>query len=125
MTAINQNDSFYAKNKRTLEFTISNYDVNPPVLYNLLGSTARWSLSRQYDDGTYSATPQLVKTTQPNGGIEIDDNPASGILTVTLLSDDTTKLLGLYHHELEIIDDHGDAAIVATGKITILRNIKN
>lgn len=123
MASINQNDSFYANNKRTLEFTITNKDVDPVAALDLTGKHLRWSMSRQNDDGSYSTNPVLQKTL--SSGITVTD-AAGGVAEVLLDAIDTLKLSGKYHHELEVLDaDDTNAVIVATGTLTILKNITN
>lgn len=122
MAAINQNDTFYANNKRTLLFTIMNKDVDPAAALVLTGLTLNWTLSRQNEDGSYSSVPVLVKST--SGGITIIDENA-GKLSVELDSADTIKFSGKYHQQLEVVDGSAEGIVVATGTITILKNVNN
>lgn len=127
MSSVNQNDSFYANNKRTFNFTITDRDVTPNIPYDLTGKHVRWSLSRQQDDGSYSSIPLLEKTTADTSPVDviINADPTTGKVQVILQASDTIGLLGKYHHELEVIDGAGQAVVVATGTILILKNIVN
>lgn len=126
MASINQNDSFYANNLRTLEFTITDRDSEPEAPYDLTGKDLRWSCSRQLDDGGYSSVAVIIKQSAGSSpGIIIDNDPTTGKAVVTLNPSDTVKMLGKYHHELEVITGVGESIVVATGTLNILRNIGN
>lgn len=122
MAAINQDDSFYAGNKRTLEFTITNKDVTPEAPLVLTGLTFRWAMSRLNSDGTYSKIPVLTKSS--TGGITVI-NATTGKLKVVLDAADTVGFLGKYHHELEAVDGSNEPTVVSVGTLNILRNVTN
>lgn len=125
MANINQNDSFYANNKRTLHFSLTDKDAEPAGPYDLTGKTVRWSLSRQNDDGTYSTVSLLNKISTNPAQILIADPATDGVVDVFLTKEDTAKFSGKYHHELEVIDGDAEPVVVATGTLTILKNIVN
>lgn len=122
MSAINQDAQIYANNVAILDFTVTNNDVTPAAALDITGFTVKWAMSKIRPDGTYKATPTLTKTV--GSGITIV-NTSAGTLKVRLDASDTTNLLGDYHHELELTDGSGDPLIVATGKLTFLRNVAN
>lgn len=124
MPAIHQDETIYANNSHILEFTITDKDVNPAGPLNVTSINVRWALSRLNSDGTYSKTPVITKSSLVSGEIEKVD-PANGVVDVILTEDDTEKLSGKYHQELEIVDGSNASAVVATGTITVLRNIIN
>jgi hypothetical protein len=122
VAAINQDDTFYAGNKRILEFTIINKDVVPEAPLNLTGITLKWGMSRLNSDGTYSKTPVVQKST--SSGITVT-NAAQGKCSVQLDASDTVNCGGKYHQELEAIDGSGAPVVVAVGTLELLRNVTN
>lgn len=124
MAKTNQNDTIYANNVRTWEFTVINADATPNIPVNLTGYTVQWALSRFAPDGTYSTNAVLEKDNQSKGGVVITD-AVNGVVQVNILDSDTAALFGKFYQELEIVDTVGNAVVVATGTITILKNVSN
>lgn len=123
MAQKNQNDEFYANNKRVLEFTILSTDEDPAVPLDLTNLLIRWALSKQLSAG-YSTTPVLIKDNDSVGGIEVVDGPG-GICQVSIEPEDTLTLSGSFYQELEIVDSASDPVVVATGTILIKKNVRN
>ena len=121
MATLGQKDTFFAGNPRFYDFTIAD-DDNPGSALNLTGMTARFALSRFTSSNTYSTTAILEKTTA--SGIVIT-SAAAGQLRVSLDPADTAALAGDYYFELEIVDASSNPVVVATGTITILKNVVN
>ena len=128
MTAENQNDSFYVKNTRIFAFTIMDNDTldsnGQPVPLVLTDYTIQWALSQYEATGVYNRLPVLKKDNAGIGGVVITDED-NGKVEVRLTPSDTNLDPGLYHHELELTDTSGGAVVVATGDITLKKNIKN
>lgn len=118
-------DAFFAGNRRTLRFTVYNDDpgVAAGTKLSLVGLTAKFTLSTLFPDGSYALTALLQKATG-GAGITITD-AAGGVLEVTLDPDDTVDLAGDYHFQLEVFDGGGAGLVVATGTVTIRRNVAN
>lgn len=127
MAKTNQNDTFYAKNTRVLEFTITD-DENedaPSAPLDLTGCTVQWALSRINSSGSYSSTPVLRKDSALLGGVVIDSDPSTGVVRVNIDPDDTEDLVGKFYQELEVVDSTNNPVVVATGTLTIKRNVRN
>lgn len=121
MATTGQKDSFYAGNPRSYTFTIADED-NPGSALNLSGMTARFALSKFTSSNVYSVVAVLEKTT--SDGITIT-GAGTGQLRVDLVPADTSALAGDYYFELEIVDASSNPVVVATGTLTILRNVVN
>jgi len=122
MAREDQDDVFYAGNRRTLRFSIDDQD-NPGSKLNLTGLSFKWALVNKRSDGSYDVTHILQKTSAA-GGIVVT-NAATGALEVYLLDADTLNLSGDYYYQLEAFDGDGNALMLATGTLTIKRNIIN
>lgn len=120
MAREDQDDAFYAGNRRTLRYSIDDQD-NPGQKLNLSGLTFKWALVNKRSDGTYDLTPILQKTSAA-GGIAVT-NAATGALEVYLLDADSASLAGDYYYQLEATDGDGNKMMLATGTLTIKRNI--
>lgn len=122
MARIEQNDTFYAGNRRTIRVTVYD-DDNPGQRLNLTGLTAKWVLASLRADGvTFEGAALIQKSTV--SGITIT-NAAQGELEIALAAADTTALAGDYYHELELFDGDGNGLVVMTGILTIRRNVAN
>lgn len=120
MAKTGQNDTFYANNLRELEFSVQNEDG---TAFDLTGLSVKWALSKAKTGGDYGTTAILEKATGGEGIVVTD--AAQGELTVTLDPEDTTTLKGAYYHELEVFDGTDRGVVVATGVLTILKNVVN
>lgn len=125
MTDVNQNDTFYANNKRKLKFTITNKDVTPNVPLDLTGMIVRWAMSRFGTSGDYSTTSVLRKDNDALGGVAVIGSATDGVVEVTIEPEDTASLSGNFYQELEVVDGSGDPVVVATGKLIIKKNVRN
>lgn len=124
MTATVSPQTLYQGEKKVLEFTVMNLDVEPSVPLDLTSYTVRWAMSKVGNSG-YSTTPSVKKDTAGLGGV-VKTNPTAGICQVTLLRTDTATLsAGAYHQELEVVDALNEIAVVAVGDIEIAKNIDN
>lgn len=123
MARTDQDDEFYANNPRRLQFTVVDED-NADAPFDLTSFTVRWAMSKMKPDGSFSTTPALTKTSEGSGGITVTD-AAAGELYVDLEDVDSAALHGDYYHELEVFNADGEGVVVATGKLTINKNIKN
>lgn len=121
MARTDQNDTFYAGNKRTLQFTVYN-DDNEGVPLDLTGLTFKWGCAATRFDRSF-VEPKLVQKTLADGITVID--AAAGRVDVVIAGSDTTSLDGLYYHELEAFDVDSNSMVLMTGYLTILRNLAN
>lgn len=124
MVKSNQNDTFYALNKRTLRFTVTNEDVTPAVALDLTSYTIRWAMSKILPDGSYSDTASLKKISTTSGDMTLTQ-VEDGIVDVEIDKDDIPNPGGKFHQELEILDASENPVVVAVGTLTILKNVKN
>jgi len=116
-------DEMWAGNKRVLRYTITDEDTSGSPAKDLTGYTAKWAISRFSADGsTFNTAPVLEKSS--GSGITITD-AANGILEVTIDTGDTSALSGVFYMELELFDSSSNPVVVATGKMTIIRNVVN
>lgn len=115
-------EPIYAGNKHTLRFTVRDQDnpLSPPK--DITGMSARWALAKFKADGTFSKTPILTKNSTSGAQIVIT-TPVSGLLEVYIAEGDTTALEGDYQFQLELYQTSSFSLIVATGTLSILRNI--
>lgn len=122
MAAENQNDKFFAGNTRVLAFTLTESDQAGAAALNLTGASVRWAMA---PIGLMGAVSNAVAVRKTNGNGIVVTDPVAGLVEVTLEVPDTASLSGAFYHELEIVDAQGRAVVVATGQITILRNLPN
>lgn len=124
MVQINQNDTFYANNIRTLKFTVTDADASPVAPLDLTGYTVQWAMSRFLSSGSYGTTAVLKKDNGSVGGVTVTD-AVNGKCQVALIGADTASLSGKFYHELEVVDGTGKAVVVATGTLIINKNVSN
>lgn len=124
MVKTNQNDVVYAGNHRRMRFTL--YEPDGVAVSDLTGCTLQWALSRYTPTGDYETEALLRKDTATLGGVEVVGDPTGGVVDVVLLAADTEALGGAtYYQELELIDPDGDSVVVATGALTVRKNVSN
>jgi hypothetical protein len=119
-------DSVYAGNQREIRYTVIDQD-NGGVAKDLTGISARWALARLSTSGDpITATPVVTKDSA-NGSSEINiTDPTNGKLSVFLLGTDSEPLAGDFYFELELyIDSTPFTLVVATGTLTVLKNVVN
>lgn len=121
MAVTDQRDTFYAGNVRTYPFSVDD-ENNPGNKLDLTGMTVAFALSKYLSASAWSKTPLVEKSI--GDGITIT-NASQGALTVTLSPDDTASLEGEFYFELEVTDASANPVVVATGRITLLRNVTN
>lgn len=122
MVVTNQNDSFYAGNKRTLRFTIKDQDAVGSPAKDITGMSVRWALCKINSAGNVVKTPLLEFNTDNPAKVVVTDAP-NGKVEVYLSHDDTASLLGDYYHEAEIYITGSFSLVVATGTLTINLNV--
>ena len=121
MVKISQDDSMYAANKRVLVYTVTDEDTSTPL--NMSTYTVKWAMSRIDSEGNFLTSPVLEKTEASGIAISGDD---SEIASVTIETADTSNTLtGDFYTELEVTDSSSESVVVATGTLTILRNVEN
>lgn len=124
MVQKNQNDEMYANNIRTLRFAVTDADATDPTdPLDLTGLVVKWALSRIAPSGQFTTTAIVEKCS--NDGTLTITNPTGGLCELTLDPADTATLSGKFYHELEVFDSGDNGVVVATGEITILRNVVN
>lgn len=128
MAEINQNDEFFAGNRRTLRFTITNDDLpdNPP--FNLNGFEIKWALSRISSQTGLPGTTPILEKCLSQGEIRVVSSADNNICEVDLFKADTMDLNGEFYQELELFvsaDVNSESVVLATGTLTINRNILN
>lgn len=119
MALTEQNDTWYAGNRRKLSYVVENQD-SPGTRLNLTGLTFVWSLSAMRGDGSFEQTPFLEKTSA--SGITVT-SAVNGELDVDVTGADCTGLAGDYYAELEAFDGDGNGLVLATGVMTLRRNV--
>ncbi len=135
MAKIGQDYTFYAGNRLQLHIPVVDEDASgSPALSNLDTefSSVKWALSRFDAEGNVSTTPVIEKKSNvaqaETGGNEIDfsnDVGTNDAADVQLITGDTDALSGDFYHELEGFDSGGQSIVLATGTLTILRNVVN
>jgi len=119
-----QDDSMYLANKRTLQYTVGSL-ADEAVVEDLTPyGDIKWTLSRISPSGQIlTASPVVEKKLSD---LTLSATLVSGIVNVPLLNEDTEALQpGTYHMELELFDVFGEAAVVATGTMTLVANVEN
>lgn len=122
MATTEQNDAFHAGNRRRLRFEIEDAD-NAPDALDLTGLTAKWACAPLRFDRTFMEPASISKET--GAGITVIGSAVDGVLEVELLGADSASLEGEFYHELELFDGDGNGLVVATGTLTIYRNLIN
>jgi len=117
----------YAANKRVLEYTVTDADDSDAPLDMSSYTYVKWAMSRIDSEGNILTSPILEKT-KAAGDIVLSSSGAgtNNVASVTILTADTTNLLtGSFHTELELTDSAGESVVLATGTLTILKNVVN
>ena len=118
MTMSNQDLTMYSGDTRIIGFTITDAVSGDPV--NLTGASAiKWRCSKKLSGG-FSPTPTLSKALAT--GVTVT-GALVGELEVLLSPADTASLSGRFYHELEVTDGGGNISTVATGTLTILKDL--
>ena len=99
----------FAGTTRDLVVTVTDEDGSA---HDLTGHTGEWCLARKQGDAAL-----LTKTT--GAGVVLTD-PSGGICTVSLASDDTDGMQGVYYWELRLVDATTDEDVPAYGYVRIL-----
>ena len=121
MVKTSQDDSMYAANKRVLKYTVTDEDNSTPL--DMSTYTVKWAMSRIDSEGNFLTSPVLEKT-ESDGIVISGDN--SEIASVTIDTADTNNTLtGSFFTELEVTDTSSESVVVATGTLTILKNVEN
>lgn len=102
VTAENQNFEMYRGDTKHIRFSIEDESLN------LAGTTINWAM-------TPFRKSEAIITKTTTEGISLVD----GKIIVKLDANDTESLLGLYEHEVQIVDEYGNVSTVLRGNITI------
>ncbi len=120
MTATAQDFVLTAGDSKLLQFTVMDAEGVP---FDLTGARVDWWVSRGTPD-RFSKTPALQKSTS-NSSVEIV-SPLDGRFDILLVPADTHTLpAGTYYHEVQVRDSLSNIATVATGTITLRRQLVN
>lgn len=118
----------YAANKRVLQYTVTDADNADAPLDMSSYASVKWAMSRIDSEGNILTSPVLEKS-ESGGGIVLSDGAGDkDVASVTILTADTTNLLtGSFYTELEVTDSAipGESVVLATGTLTILKNVVN
>lgn len=134
MVKTDQNTTMYAGERKTLRFPVVDQDNNDAALNLSTGFTSvRWALSTiNPSTDQFSTTPILEKKSSvaqaETGGNEIDFSNGAGTndnADVELIGEDTLSISGDHYMELEGVDVNGEIVVLATGTLTINRNVVN
>ncbi len=109
MTFTGQNLELYRGKDRVIEVVVYN-GVGAPL--NITGSAFTWVVYKP-------PVGAIVLSKSVGSGIELIV-PASGIMEITLVPDDTQNLLGQYNHEGEITTPSGKQDTIFTGYFKII-----
>lgn len=123
MAVKDQVDEMFAGNKRVQRFTITDDDTAGSPPKDLTGLDIKYALSRFDDEGNFLVGPVLTKDVA-GGGIIVTD-AVNGVLEVTFLKVDTQALAGDFYFELEAFDGTLESTVLATGTLTIIKNVVN
>lgn len=123
MVQTDQDDEMYAGNKRVLRYTVLDED-NGNIAFDLSSYTIKWAISRLDQNGNFLTTPVLEKHSTVPGEITVS-GADNNIASVLLVGADTDDLSGDFYIELEVFDVSLESVVVATGKLTINRNVVN
>jgi hypothetical protein len=108
MALNNQNAYLYAGDNAFLNYAITDESNNP---LNLTGSSLTYVIAANEGGAA------IVTKTTANGGINVT-NAAGGLLTVSLVSADTTNLSGMLWQQLVMTDVNSVVTTLSTGTIT-------
>jgi len=116
MTEINQDVSIYQGDAREIDILIR--DENGSIL-DLTGYSAIWVVANPN-------TMEILLTKTTVSGITIP-YPTSGILTVSLLPEDTRlmKPADWYYHEVKVTDSCLNPVTVTTGDFEVVKSLAN
>lgn len=117
-------DGRYAGNAFAILFTVTDQDTVGSPAKNLTGLSARFAASRFAPSGDFLTTPVLAKDSAVTGQITFPD-PTNGKLQVNVDEGDTSALAGDFYFELELYVPAGTSLVVATGTMTISKNVIN
>jgi len=131
MAETGQDFTMYAGERKTIRFAGTDQDDGTALDYATDFAEVKWALtSINPSTGEFSTTPVLEKKSQvaqtETGGNEIDfSGTGNNQADVQLINADTDTLAGEYYQELEGFDANGEGVVLATGTITIIRNVEN
>jgi hypothetical protein len=108
MASENQNFSMWQGENKTIEIAV--VDENGNVVEIQEGTKAIWKLL-----DSVASTEAHVTKTELNG----ISWKVGGLIDIELTPSDTATLLGVYYHELRIIDPNLSEHVITTGKVTI------
>jgi len=126
MVVADQTDTMYANNRRVLKFTVTDEDNGGAL--DLTGLVVKFALARFDSEGQpIKSNPLVDKRSDVSAEVTITD-AANGLVEVELVTSDTASLADqgetAYYFELEVFDGT-DPVVVATGTLTIRRNVTN
>lgn len=108
MTYTGQNLELYQGKDRIIEVTVYD-DAGAPL--DISGYTVTWVV--------YKPTTGVIVLTKTTADGIVLTVPASGIMEITLVPEDTQSLLGQYNHEGEITTPGGKQDVIFTGYFKI------
>jgi len=130
MTTTSQDFTMYAGTRVTVQITVSDADGSGNDDLSSNYTELVWVLAPFENNSTseYRDVPVLTKKSTvaqaSTGGDEIDVAGSSNERAdVQLIKADTEDLEGSYYHELEGFDANGNGVVLATGTVTIRRNV--
>lgn len=116
MTMLNQNFSMWAGNTRYLTVSVTEQDGVTPK--DLTDAHVIWFL-REYNSTENILVKETSNDSTPLGGLMINDPPSDGIFTIFLYPEDTTELSGIYYHQADVTNQHGEVSTVLVGSAVI------
>lgn len=127
MAVITLIDIMWAGNRRLLRFTVTDEDGSGAK--DLTGLIVKFALARFDTSGNpVKSNPLIDKRSDTSSDVTIT-TPLSGIVEVVLVPADTasiTPVPAAYYMELEVFNaSNADPVVVATGTLTINRNVDN
>lgn len=125
MAVENQTASFFADNRHTLKFTLT--DAAGAVL-DLTGRLVTFALAGLGSKGPILSNPHVDLKLGVDAQLTVP-TPTNGIALVVLLPADTAALAPIettYYIECEVTEGDGSTpVVVATGEVTIKPNVEN
>jgi len=135
MAKTDQNFTMYVGERKTARIAVVDQDAaDVPLNISTGFDNVKWAMvAIDPATGSFGTAPILEKKStvaqSETGGNEIDFVNVDGTLDgadVQIINADTTSLsAGDYYHELEGFDTAGEGVVLATGTITILKNLVN
>ncbi len=113
MAAIRQNFEMHQGDDVSVAFSVTD---DAGAVVDLTGTTVVWRMA----PSKYSASPSISKSTA--SGITVTD-AVGGKFTVAIDAADTAGLGGIYYHEAQVTDAGGKVTTVATGWLTVTREL--